>query len=399
MYVVRFNKEALRINICNLCPSLELTSPVYCSKNTCRVAPSQQTDTDNIMEAIFVIDSKQKDVNAALLYKLQRKYVAKADNQPNTSTTSINDTATKMYLLVVWDGENEYGNFYVCLIECTDDFNWDEDKLWALHEKYNEQFLKDFNYNLITWLVYDGIVMKMRRKETYGSDYKLDIFISEETGAYNIRRPKRIDPKRLVLPLSMLIVLMYAVSLPVQLSIKLNIHNQCLDVNLVSPVYITSDGLECHKAPDYKVYAGDTMRSGFIIKSDISCGALIYKLQGGQSHESIEIGENTSSAVCLLVVWKIFEYKELYADILLVKHASAFTWNEDKLRKFYYENRDRLKEYTDTISDTWLMDDNMILKTSFSARDLRGILELSISISEEEKFSHVMRPFCINPER
>jgi hypothetical protein len=93
---------------------------------------------------------------------------------------------------------------------------------------------------------------------------------------------------------------------------KVNIHNQCSNAYLISPTYITSYELECHRPPDYKVHAEDKMRSGFIIKWDYeSYGVLIYKLQRRRSHEFTEINEDTSDAAHILLVWKIFESKEL----------------------------------------------------------------------------------------
>jgi hypothetical protein len=70
-----------------------------------------------------------------------------------------------------------------------------------------------------------------------------------------------------------------AVRLLILPSFKLNIHNQCLNFDLISPTYINSRRLECHKAPNYKVCAGDTMKSSFMVKSDKAFyGALVYEL-------------------------------------------------------------------------------------------------------------------------
>jgi hypothetical protein len=102
MYIVRFNKEALRINICNSSTGLELTSPVYCSNGTtCCVSPNQQTDIDTTMEASFGIVSMREDFKGALLYKLRRKYAIKNNNQSNSGTASIENTATDIYVTYV----------------------------------------------------------------------------------------------------------------------------------------------------------------------------------------------------------------------------------------------------------------------------------------------------------
>jgi hypothetical protein len=149
------------------------------------------------------------------------------------------------------------------------------------------------------------------------------------------------------------------------------------------------------------VYAKDIMRSGFVINKsdDASYGVLIYRLQRMQSNEFDEADEDTSSAIHLLVVWRTSESKKLYTYVALIEHAKAFTWNRDKLNKWYHANHDRLKERTDITSDTWFIDDNMTLKMTFCARDLEGNSELSIFISEEEKGDYIMRPLFIDPER
>jgi hypothetical protein len=212
-----------------------------------------------------------------------------------------------------------------------------------------------------------------------------------------------------------LFVLTYTVRLPIKPSFKLDIHkffhhkkegsflrlhihNRCLNANLIFPVHVIDNNLECHKAPD-KVYAGNIMRSDFIIKSgDKLYGALIYRLQRKQTHGSTEISNNISNATHLLVVWDISTFKNVYIDVLLVESDRAFTWNEGDLRELHYRNLDQIKEYNGPTSNTWFMDNNMALKTSFKVRDLEENLELNITISEE-KDGCAMRPIWINTER
>jgi hypothetical protein len=45
------------------------------------------------------------------------------------------------------------------------------------------------------------------------------------------------------------------------------------------------------------------------------------------------------------------------------------------------------------------MDDNVVLKMTFNAIDLKRAFELSISISEEERNDYAMRPLYVDPER
>jgi hypothetical protein len=225
MCTVSFDKEVLNITIHNQYPDLELTSPVYYSNSTTyHVLSSQQTGIGATIEANFGIDSKQKIFEGALLYKLKRKYTIKTDNHPN-STASIEDSATNIHLLVVWDVEDYDHRFRVCLIEFTNDFTWDENKLWVLHREYKYLFDVYYKPNIITWMIYGDKVMKTRRDIIYGSDYKLDIVLSEGIWEHDIREPMKIDPKRSVLPLSTLTVLMYALSLSIEPSVKLNMHH------------------------------------------------------------------------------------------------------------------------------------------------------------------------------
>jgi hypothetical protein len=178
-----------------------LTSPVYFSTSTTYcVPPSQQEDTSDRVEASFGIDYRQKYFKGALLYKLQKKHVTKTDKLANRSITSIKDIATNIYLLVLWNAEDcDYG-FRVCLIELTPDFTWDEDKLWALCCIYNARIYNSYRSNIATWLIHGDIAMTTRFDITYGSDYKLDIVLSEGVGEYDMKEPMRIDLKRLVLP-------------------------------------------------------------------------------------------------------------------------------------------------------------------------------------------------------
>jgi hypothetical protein len=396
---VSFEKEALSITIHNLYPGLKLTSAVYFSNGTvCHVPPSQQIDARNTTEAIFGIHPMQKDFKGALLYKLQRKHTTKTSNYLNNGTASIEDVKKSVYLLVVWDIENYDHGFHACLIECTSDFTWDEDKLCALYKDYKYQFYEDYKSKIIAWLMNSGAVMKIGCKVTYALEYKLDIVISEETKRYNMKKPAEIDPKRSVLLLLMLIVLIYALSLPIQPSVKLSLHNQCLNVDLISPTYITGEELECYKPPDYKACVGNTISSSFIIKSgNESDGALICKLQKKRMHGSTEAGEDTSSATHLLVVWKISKSNELYVDVLLVEHDKVFDWDKDNLKYLYHKNFGRFKWFTDSATEKWLWDNDVALMITSEIMN-EGQL-LNVTISEVERDNGMKTPLHIDLER
>jgi hypothetical protein len=193
-------RETLNITIYNLHMGIELTYPVYFSNGTIYyVSPNRQTDIDTITMASFGRDAKQKIFKGALLYKLQGKHTIRIDDQPDSDIEFIEDIAANIHFLVTWHVENDHYNFYVCLLECTDDFTWDKDKLWVLYREYEHQFRKDNTSNIITWLVND-VVIETSFDVTCELDYKLDIVISEGAGKYNMKRPIQINSERLVLP-------------------------------------------------------------------------------------------------------------------------------------------------------------------------------------------------------
>jgi hypothetical protein len=398
---VSFDKEALNITICNLYPDLKLISPVYFNNRTaCHVSPNQQIDTGDTMEASFGIDSERDYLEGALLYKLQRKHVDKTDNQPNNSTVSTKDTTTNTYLLVVWNDGEKWINyrFYVYLIECANDFIWDEDKLWALCKEYEDKFHKNYKDNIITWLMNDGILMKTRFDITYGSDYKLDVIISEGVWGCNMLNPIKIDLERLVLSLSLLMVLMYAVSLHIRPSFKLNIHNQCLNIDLISPTYFTDYGLECHRSPNYKVCAGDIMSTGFISEEGgWFHTALIYRLQRRLSRESSDISKDTSSVVHLLVVWEVTGSDKLYTDVLVIEHDEGFIWNKKSLRDLHLENIYSVRRRPDSTTEIWSLNDNIALMTTFEI--MNKDRTVNITISEAEKHHSTKMPIHIDLKR
>jgi hypothetical protein len=201
------------------------------------------------------------------------------------------------------------------------------------------------------------------------------------------------------------IMLIYIASNALQLPSCVIIHNQCSNVELVSPVYFGNDTAYL-KLSDQQINIGTEVKIRFEIYTtrDEFKGALLFKLQGYSNSQydmntSItEIDKNETKYVQMLVFWGIKDTKlSLYAA--LTEHAEEFTWSEDALRKLYYENRDWLKEYDDTISDTWLVNDNMTLKTTLNTEDLKRAFELSVSISEEKKDDYAMRPLYIDLTR
>jgi hypothetical protein len=394
---VSFAKEALNIAVCNLYPDLELTSPVYFNDCTsCHAPPSRQIDTGNTIEASFGIGPKHDSSKGALLYRLQRKHNNGTGNQPNTSTAPMDNTTTNIYLLAIWDIRWYRYGFYVCLLECDSDFTWDEDKLWILHKKCRVFIHHHYESNINTWLMHGSEVMKTKLDVTYGSDYKLNIIISKGARKHKVMRPMKIDPKAL-LSSSMSDESMYDDSPYIQPSVKLNIYNQCLNIDLVSPTYFISRELECYKPPDYKICSGCITRFAFMITWNRNPhGVLIYKLQKKQTHEYSNISEDTSSAVHLLVVWRI-EHNKPFVDVLLVDMAKKSDWNEYYLMGLYRKNSNRFRLCHGSSTELWSLNDNVALMTTSEIIDEDRIV--NIIISEVEKYHSARTPIHIDLER
>jgi hypothetical protein len=174
---------------------------------------------------------------------------------------------------------------------------------------------------------------------------------------------------------------MYTFRLAIQLSLCVTIHNQCLNTKLISPVYFCN-AVVCPELSDKQIDVCTTMNVSFKISAtqDDFEGALLFKLQRstdkGYSMDTsaTETNDNGEKHVYMLVAWKMKDAKP-FVHVALVEHTKEFTWNKNRLRKLYNKNLDRLKEYDDAISDTWIMDDNIAFKTTFNVRDLKGSFE------------------------
>jgi hypothetical protein len=167
---------------------------------------------------------------------------------------------------------------------------------------------------------------------------------------------------------------------------------------LISPTYITTNKLDCHKPPDYKVCAGDTMRSGFISKEDNWFNAtLIYRLQRRLTHESGEISKDTSSTAHLLVVWRVTKSNELYADILLVEYDKGLIWNKNDLKDLHRKNIYLSRLHPSSTTEIWSLNDNVALMTIFEI--MSEDRTVNIIISEVERSKSTRTPIHIDPKR
>jgi hypothetical protein len=201
-----------------------------------------------------------------------------------------------------------------------------------------------------------------------------------------------------------IVMLMYIISLELQLSPCVNILNLCSNTKLVSSVYF-GDNVVCSRLSERQIDIDAKMSVNLeinAIQDDFEC-ALLFKLQRYSNWYNTdtlttETNRNKTTHAYMLVAWKVKESTH-FVRVALVEHIKEFAWNEEELRKLYDENRGWLKKCDNNASHTWLMDDGVILKTSFKVIGSEENFELRISISEEEKDDYAMRPFCINFER
>jgi hypothetical protein len=200
-------------------------------------------------------------------------------------------------------------------------------------------------------------------------------------------------------------MLRYDVSFKFQLPQCVTIHNQCSNIKLVSPIYF-GNGATCPKLSDKKIDINAKMKACFeiyTIQDDFEVILLSeLKIYSNRQRNMNTLTTKTNSretkCVQMLVAWKVNDFKPL-VYVALVEHTKKLTWNEDKLKKLYDKNCGWLKEYDSATSYTWFMDDDMTLRTTFRVRNLKGILELDIYISEKKRDDYAMRPLGINLKR
>jgi hypothetical protein len=170
-------------------------------------------------------------------------------------------------------------------------------------------------------------------------------------------------------------VLIYIVSFALQSPISLNIHNQCKDIGLISPVYFIHGG-KWPAVPDPKIDVNAVMqnRLEFDAGQDILEGALVYRIQ----RRHVESAQDESKQIWLLVAWNGEHTKGSDVCALVVEHNKRF--DEDRLRKLYQKHWPSLKGQS---KSKWGLDSTTELATTI--RVTKGGCRWDIFISEERK--------------
>jgi hypothetical protein len=181
-------QSPVSLSIHNQYQDINLISPVYFTHDgKWNTAPDQEINVNAVMRNLLEVDPGQNILEGALVYRIQKKHV-KSDKSAQYELKCIQ-------LLVAWRIEyTRELRVRALLVEHDNEFNWDEDKLKKLHQKYWRLLKTRVDPIENNWLLHDTTVLKTTIKVVNGG-YRWDIFISE--GAEdNIERPLWIDAER-----------------------------------------------------------------------------------------------------------------------------------------------------------------------------------------------------------
>jgi hypothetical protein len=190
-------------------------------------------------------------------------------------------------------------------------------------------------------------------------------------------------------------LLIHAISVEHQPTMKVNIHNQCSGFKLLYPRYFSS-GADWYECSGRRIDVGSMMSSDFEPLLTTFGGVLTYMLQ----KEDVSSSDQPElSYIRLFVVWKSEGYRNFRAFVRLIEYDEKFCWNIDRLKECYQRYTSQLSTYAGPVRDTWLVHGVTVLITGleldFTQRD--GVL--NITISEGSENEHARRPERIDPER
>jgi hypothetical protein len=161
----------------NQCADIELTSPVYFTKDAMSyIQFPQQVDSKSSVKIKFKIGISLDTSGGVLLYHLQRK----------------EDTSISTQLLVIW-GCKSHPYSCVLLIEHEKTLVWNEDKLKTLYHICMSRY--DINFSTEEWLLDDNITLKVKCHPSHGS-FEMNIIISEDKSPLCPKKPLWVTSDR-----------------------------------------------------------------------------------------------------------------------------------------------------------------------------------------------------------
>jgi hypothetical protein len=192
--------------------------------------------------------------------------------------------------------------------------------------------------------------------------------------------------------------LMHIISIELQTTMEVNIHNQCSDFRLRYDGHF-SNGADWGEYPDFEVDTDSMMSVEIMPILSSFGGVLMYKLQRKQ----VKSGKQPEPThIRLFIAWKSESYKKLHVFVQLIKCDKASGWDETILEEYCQRYANQFSTYTGPVKDTWLMPDGTVLMTrlelDFTQEDWRdGVL--SVTISKGVKDECTKKPKQISPKR
>jgi hypothetical protein len=182
--------------------------------------------------------------------------------------------------------------------------------------------------------------------------------------------------------------------------VKLIVHNQCLGIELVSPVY-AYDNATCHLSPDQRLDSGSTMKAGFNIDStqEESIGILMYELKNTKQFSNNVISrEDKARCAHFSMIWKVNNSKEFYVNWHIIVHEKGRIWNRDKLIELA-KQCDIFNIKHSPIEETLLTHNNTVLMTRANITHEGECYILEITISETNIRHNTWRPWYLDMDR
>jgi hypothetical protein len=218
-------------------------------------------------------------------------------------------------------------------------------------------------------------------------------------------------------------MLTHTVSLTLQRTMNVTIHNQYPVIELVSPIYFCNYG-SYYEYPVERTGtdAGSVMKINFKFDPNQkkSGGILMYKIQRKVNTRSIhqsnvdpiyaKVVEETLEMIRLLVIWRVKDHVKPRAKVIFVEHDNELVLNEDKLAQLYNEiidmafiyNRGYLStKHRDLCDFLALFRVHTALEASYKV-EWQCDLGLKINILKDKyamKDEHTMKPMWIDPKR
>jgi hypothetical protein len=166
-------QSSVSLNIYNKYQDINLTSPVYfIHGGKWHAVPVQEIGIDTEMRSYIEFDSGQNVLEGALVYKLQRRQHAESDKL-------IQNESKIVQLLVALHAEHtRETHVHALLVEHDKEFDWDEDKLKRIRQKYWHSFNAVVSSIGNNWLLNDETMLTTTGK-TMNGGYRWNISISK----------------------------------------------------------------------------------------------------------------------------------------------------------------------------------------------------------------------------